>query len=116
MASPKTYHHPDLDDVSLATAMQALADPCRVAIVRTLCSDQCREFACNEIVLDISKATVSHHFEALREAGIILTRVEGRKCLSSIRKKEFNQRFPGLLELVLSESASSNQGCATAPL
>lgn len=104
MAPPKAYHHPDLEDVTLPTAMQALADPCRVAIVRALFSDQDREFACNEIELDISKATVSHHFEALREAGIILTRVDGRKCLSSIRRKEFNQRFPGLLDLVLKET------------
>ena len=104
MPQPKTYHHPDLEDVSLSVAMQALADPCRVAIVRALFSDQDREFACNEIPLDLSKATISHHFEALREAGIILTRVEGRKCLSSIRRKEFTQRFPGLLKLVLSES------------
>ena len=106
MAPPKAYHHPDLDDVSLSTAMQALADPCRVAIVRALFSDQDRELACHEIELDISKATVSHHFEALREAGIILTRVDGRECLSSIRRKEFNQRFPGLLDLVVKETES----------
>ena len=84
--------------------MQALSDSARVAIVRALFSDQDREFACNEITLDISKATVSHHFEVLREAGVIQTRVEGRKCLSSIRREAFNQRFPGLLELVLNES------------
>jgi len=89
MAMPKVYQHPNLEQVSLSTAMQALADPCRVAIVRALFSDQDREFACNEIALDISKATVSHHFETLREAGIIFTRVDGRKCLSSIRRKEF---------------------------
>lgn len=105
MAMPKVYQHPNLEQVSLSTAMQALADPCRVAIVRALFSDQDREFACNEIALDISKATVSHHFETLREAGIIFTRVDGRKCLSSIRRKEFPQRFPGLLELVLNEKA-----------
>ena len=105
MATPKVYQHPNLEQVSLSTAMQALADPCRVAIVRALFSDQDREFACNEIALEISKATVSHHFETLRDAGIILTRVDGRKCLSSIRRKEFSQRFPGLLELVLNEKA-----------
>ena len=103
MAPARAYHHPDLKEVSLTTAMQALADPCRVAIVRALFSDEDREFACNEIKLDIGKATVSHHFETLREAGLILTRVEGRKCLSSIRREEFNKRFPHLLELVLSE-------------
>jgi DNA-binding transcriptional ArsR family regulator len=103
MSSTKTYAHPALKEVTLASAMQALADPCRVAIVRALMSDEDREFACNEIELEISKATVSHHFETLREAGVIMTRVEGRKCLSSVRRKEFAKRFPGLLELVLRE-------------
>jgi len=107
MAPPKAYAQPDLSEVSLASAMQALSDPCRVAIVRALCNDQDREFACNEISLNLSKATISHHFEVLREAGVIQTRVDGRKCLSSIRRKEFAIRFPGLLELVLNESSTS---------
>ncbi len=110
MALTKAYYHPDLEEVTLAAAMQALADPCRVAIVQALFSDQDREFACNEIELNISKATVSHHFETLRETGVILTRVDGRKCLSSIRRKEFNQRFPGLLDLVLKETESCTTG------
>jgi DNA-binding transcriptional ArsR family regulator len=103
MAPTKSYRHPDLADVSLAEAMQALADPCRVEIVRTILEAGGRELACNEIPLTQSKATVSHHFESLREAGVIQTRTEGTKCLSSVRRKEFDQRFPGLLSLVLAE-------------
>jgi len=103
MAPPKSFTHPELTDISVSQAMQALADPCRVAIIQALSSDSDREFACNEINLEmeLSKATISHHFKNLREAGIIYTRVEGRNCLSSIRTKEFAKRFPGLLELVL---------------
>ena len=107
----KKYRHPNLNEVSLTTAMQALADPCRVAIVRAMLDDEDREFACNEIPLPLSKATVSHHFEALREAGIIHTRVEGTKCLSSVRREAFAKRFPGLLELVLAET--EGKGVAT---
>jgi DNA-binding transcriptional ArsR family regulator len=103
MAPTKSYRHPDLADVSLSEAMQALADPCRVEIVRTILEAGGRELACNEIPLTQSKATVSHHFEALREAGVIQTRAEGTKCLSSVRQKEFDKRFPGLLSLVLAE-------------
>ena len=78
--------------------MQALSDPCRIAIVRNLLKNG--ECACNKVPLKISKATRSHHFTVLREAGLIQTRVEGTCCLTSIRKKEFNSRFPGLLNLV----------------
>ncbi len=95
----KVYSHPDIGDVTLATVMQALSDPCRIAIVRMLLEGG--EYACNEVPLKISKATRSHHFAILREAGLILTRVEGTKALTSIRDKEFNAKFPGLLALVI---------------
>ncbi|MBC2593954.1 winged helix-turn-helix transcriptional regulator [Ruficoccus amylovorans] len=100
----KAYNHPDLEEVSLTTAMQALADPARMAILRAVVESESGEIACNEISLQLSKATVSHHFETLREAGLIRTRVAGTKCLSSLRGEEFDERFPGLLELVLNES------------
>lgn len=87
-------------DISLETVLQALSDPCRVAIVRALLRAKGRALACNEVRLDVSKATRSHHFEVLRAAGIITTKVEGTKRLTSLRRKEFNQRFPGLLKLV----------------
>ena len=106
MASVKNYIHPDLEDVPLTAALQALGDPCRVAIVRMMLNRGDEEIACNEVPVELSKATISHHFETLRDAGIIFTRVEGRKCLSTVRREEFDQRFPGLLNLVLSVDAS----------
>jgi DNA-binding transcriptional ArsR family regulator len=96
----KSYTHPSLDDVTLTAVMQALSDPCRVAIVQTLLAEEERELACNEIPLDVAKATRSHHFDVLRDAGIIFTRGEGTKCMTSVRRKELNKRFPGLLKLI----------------
>jgi DNA-binding transcriptional ArsR family regulator len=99
----KAYNHPSLETIPLAAVMQALSDPCRIAIVRALLRKVRCELACNEIPLDVSKATRSHHFDVLREAGLIFTRSEGTKCMTSLRKKEFNRRFPGLLKLVAAE-------------
>lgn len=87
-------------DVSLSHVLQALSDPCRIAIVQRLLQSRGRALACNEVDLDVSKATRSHHFEVLRSAGIIFTRVEGTRCMTSLRKTELNKRFPGLLKLV----------------
>lgn len=101
----KAYSHPDLSEVSLSQAMQVLADPCRAAIVRSLMEDEAREITCSELPLSVSKATRSHHFEVLREAGLIRTRVEGAKCLSALRREEFEQRFPGLLDLISAETS-----------
>jgi DNA-binding transcriptional ArsR family regulator len=97
----KTYSHPAVRDVPLHAMMQALSDPCRIAIVRQLLQAQGRALACNEVQLKISKATRSHHFEVLRTAGIISTKVDGTKCMTSLRDKELNKYFPGLLKLVL---------------
>jgi DNA-binding transcriptional ArsR family regulator len=96
----KAYAHPAMRDVSLHTVMQALSDPCRIAIVRELLEAKGRALACNEVRLSISKATRSHHFEVLRAAGIIHTKTEGTRCLTSLRRKELDRHFPGLLELI----------------
>lgn len=99
----KTYAHPDLAEISLPTALQALSDPCRLAILRAMVTGGKAEYTCGEIELPVGKATASHHFEALRAAGLIRTRVEGNRCLSSLRREEFEARFPGLLALVETE-------------
>ncbi len=100
----KTYSHPAMADIELAAVMQALSDPCRLAIVQELLKAEGRALACNEVPLDISKATRSHHFEVLRDAGIISTKVEGTKCMTSLRTTELNKHFPGLLKLIASRA------------
>lgn len=103
----KTYSHPNIEAIELAAVMQALSDPCRLAIVRTLL--EAGELACHEVPLTIAKATRSHHFSVLREAGLIVTRCEGTKCMTSVRESEIEARFPGLLNLVRqSQSAEAN--------
>ena len=97
----KPYTHPELADVTLPVVMQALSDPCRIEILRSLMD--AGELACGDIPLTISKATVSHHFAVLREAGLVLTRSEGTRCLNTVREDELEKRFPGLIALVLSE-------------
>jgi DNA-binding transcriptional ArsR family regulator len=103
----KTYSHPPLREISLDRVMHSLSDPCRVAIVRALLQSHGQELACNDIVLAVSKATRSHHFDVLRDAGLIRTRVEGTKCMTSLRTTELEKRFPGLLHLVLSSGEAA---------
>lgn len=98
----KPYTHPELRDVTLPMVMQALSDPCRIEILRTLM--EAGELACGDIPLTVSKATVSHHFAVLREAGLVLTRSEGTRCLNTVRQGELEERFPGLLALLLNET------------
>ena len=64
-----TLQHPDLAEVDLPTVLHALSDPMRLEIVRELAASG--ECACKDIVLPVTKATGSHHFKVLRQAGVI---------------------------------------------
>ena len=90
---------PETDALDLTGVLQALGDPVRLTIVRVLAADG--ERACGTVDLGVSKATRSHHFKTLREAGITHTRVAGTHRHVSLRRDDLEARFPGLLDAVL---------------
>jgi DNA-binding transcriptional ArsR family regulator len=95
----KPVPEPDAGSISLAGVMAALSDPVRVAIVRWLAEGG--EAACGTFEAGVSKATRSHHFRVLREAGVTHTRADGTRRLVSLRRDDLDARFPGLLDAVL---------------
>jgi len=90
---------PDLQAVPLATVMSALGDDVRLRILHAL--DVQGETQCGTLDLGVSKATRSHHFKVLREAGVTHTRVDGTRRFVSLRRDELAERFPGLLDALL---------------
>src|SRR3954447_24833410 len=90
---------PTTDEMTLAAVMAALSDPVRVAIVRELAARGAS--ACGTFDVGVSKATRSHHFKVLREAGLTHTRAEGTHRFVSLRREEVDARFPGLLGAVV---------------
>jgi DNA-binding transcriptional ArsR family regulator len=94
-------HHPDIDEIDLPSLLHALSDPMRLEIVRTLAASASGSCACKEVVLPVSKATASHHFKVLREAGVIEQTDVGTRRFSRLRGDDLEQRFPGVLESVL---------------
>lgn len=94
---------PDIDAVTLAAVMQALADEVRLEIVRLLARDG--EQVCGSFELGVSKATRSHHLRVLREAGITHTRVDGARRHVTLRRADLDGRFPGLLDALLAAAA-----------
>jgi DNA-binding transcriptional ArsR family regulator len=101
VATGSELHHPDVAELDLPSLLHALSDPMRLEIVRSLSCCDSGALACNAISLPISKATASHHFKVLRLAGVIAQRDEGTRRISSLRREDLEQRFPGLLESVL---------------
>jgi DNA-binding transcriptional ArsR family regulator len=90
---------PRTEEMTLAVVMAALSDPMRVAIVCRLAA--AGECTCGTFDLGISKATRSHHFRVLREAGLTHTRAEGTHRHVSLRREAVDARFPGLFGAVL---------------
>ncbi len=89
---------PRLEDV-----LFALADPVRLAIVRTLA--RLGEQSCAALAGGRPKSTMSHHFRVLRDAGLVETRAVGPSHLNRLRRDTVEARFPGLLAVVLGTAA-----------
>ena len=96
--------HPDADALELTCVLQALGDPVRLRIVGALAGEA--ERTCGAFDLEVSKATQSHHFRVLREAGVTRTRAEGTHRHISLRRDDLDSRFPGLLDAVLAGQAT----------
>ena len=89
---------PELDAIELADVLHALSDQTRLEIVRSLDADGERQ--CGSFDLGLTKATRSHHFKVLREAGVTFTRLEGTARYVTLRRAELDAKFPGLLDAV----------------
>ncbi|MGN8050387.1 ArsR/SmtB family transcription factor [Curtobacterium sp. 22159] len=94
------YPVPSMDEVQLVDVMRALADPTRLRIVQILADGKPRPKAVELWDVDVTKATMSHHFRILREAGLTRTIVDGRSHAIQLRRDELDARFPGLVAAV----------------
>ena len=96
---------PDLAAIEIATVLQALSDPVRLAIVRQLARcDDGGELTCGQLELPVGKSTCSHHLKILTAAGVIAEREEGTRKHLRLRRDELDRRFPGLIAPVLAAS------------
>lgn len=92
--------HPACAELDLVRVLHALAHPVRLLAVRRL-GDSGVELANSDLELPVSSSTVTHHLGVLREAGVVNQRYEGTCKLNSVRAKDLDARFPGLLRAVL---------------
>ncbi len=99
---PDAEGHPFVEDMELGAIFAALADPLRRRVVQILaCEAQDDTRLCNSFGLPVSKATRTHHFRILREAGLIRQTDLGNGRSNRLRREELEARFPGLIALVL---------------
>ena len=99
---PERLPEPAAEDIRLERVMGVLAEPLRLTIVqRLLLSSEDFDQTCGWFGFDRPKSTLTHHFKALREAGVITQRQYGLERRSRVRLEDLNARFPGLVDLVL---------------
>jgi DNA-binding transcriptional ArsR family regulator len=92
--------HPSVEEIQLAAVLHALSDPMRLQIVIGLAAADAAR-TCKSFDLPVTKSTCTHHFRVLREAGVIRQRLEGTTRLSSLRRGDLEQRFPGLIDSIV---------------
>ena len=96
--------HPHVDTFDLLTIFGALADPVRLGIVVKLHGEP--GLACGGFYPHLTPSVLTRHFRVLREAGIIHQEDSGARRENVLRKEELDGRFPGLIDLIVSDAAS----------
>jgi DNA-binding transcriptional ArsR family regulator len=112
--------HPSVDDITVEGILHALSDPIRVAIFVDIAASSGGKICANFLQVSqraIPKSTLSQHFKALREAGLIRGERHGVEMTNTSRCQEIDQRFPGLIPAILKAHAlqSAGRSGATAP-
>jgi DNA-binding transcriptional ArsR family regulator len=99
--APEKIAHPKRAEIELSAVLHALSDPVRLGIVSALAAVEGEEPTCGSFDVPVTKATCTHHFKVLREAGVIHQRQEGTTRRNSLRSDDLEARFPGLLATIL---------------
>jgi DNA-binding transcriptional ArsR family regulator len=97
MTAMRPLIHPSIEDVTVEGILHALSDPVRVAIYAELAGSNCTNICSNFLQMSdrsIPKSTLSQHFRALREAGLVRSERHGVEMHSTTRCTEIEQRFP----------------------
>lgn len=110
--------HPEFGELNLPDVLTALADPLRRRVITTLLIEpKDTERTCVSFDLGVSKSTRTHHFRILRESGLVCQVDRGNSRKVRLRRDDLEERFPGLLELLIAEAErpSSSPSRQSAP-
>lgn len=99
--------HPAIEDIELPAVLYALADPVRLGIIKRLAAAGCGMNCADAAPNDLPRSTLSHHYQILREAGLIRSERRGTEVINTVRCTELEKRFPGVVSAVLKASERS---------
>jgi len=96
--------HPSIEDITVEGILHALSDPVRAHIFGEIAKAQCAQTCSTFLELSdrsVPKSTLSQHFKALREAGLIRSERKGVEMHNTSRCAEIDERFPGLVGSIM---------------
>src|SRR6204780_3842343 len=105
LISMRPLFHPAIEEITVEGILHALSDPVRVAIYADIVAQECSQSCSMFLTVSdktIPKSTLSEHFRALREAGLIRGERHGVEMRNTSRCAEIDKRFPGLIAAILS--------------
>ena len=98
-----------MSEVTLEGVLYALSDPARLEIVRRLRTQGCPMNCSAAAPQAIPKSSQSHHYQILREAGLIRSERRGVEVVNTTRCEELGKKFPGLMQSILSAAEAGRK-------
>lgn len=108
MARQAPDDEPTAADLQFQRVLEAVADPVRLSIVVQLAAVE-QDLSCGAIELPVAASTATHHFTALRQAGVIRQYYVGTSRMNTLRVDDLEAAFPGFLPAVLHGAAGVAQ-------
>lgn len=90
--------------LTLVEVLQVISDPQRLTMLKVLADGAWHSCGTGAWATGLHKSTISHHIKIFREAGLLDNRQDGRNKYVRLRRDAIEQRFPGLLNGVLSNA------------
>ena len=98
---------PDIVDFDFPRILAAVADPVRMSILKQLANAE-EALSCGVIELPIKASTATHHFTALRQAGVLHQYYVGTSRMNLLRLDDMERAYPGFLPSVINGLTGNN--------
>ena len=105
----RPFVHPQRDAITLQGVLHALADPVRLDIFRRLVRSEAGISCVRCAPPEMAKSTLSHHFNVLREAGLVRSEKRGTEAVNVPRLDDVDGRFPGLVTAIMAAAESCSR-------
>lgn len=96
----KISDEPDIAEFDFPRILAAVADPVRLSILKQLANAQ-EALSCGAIELPVKASTATHHFAALRQAGVLHQYYVGTSRMNLLRIDDMERAYPGFLPSVI---------------